>query len=365
MRIILLTLLPLLIMACGDLSDDHPAEAQNRIVVDTLIVSDSIGVLAGDSSYMFGYIACAEALPGGGAILLDQRTGLVSSFDSEARFISSLGGLGEAPGRFNRPSLMTVLGDGRIAVIDWMDREVVFFSPEGEYLGSRTTPHRDTPLDIRAAGDSGYVIYSTPIRQVEGTFRMGFEVNIWQGMDQEPAATVFSHLFDFGQENYDFRPGYLAVAADEDGRVYLHRMNSDEYLIEVFGPYGNSIDSIASEPVILTWEQAERYCYVPQVMFGVQDEGETHQVRGEMTEYLPQVERMGIDSIGNLWAQRGTSVEIMWDVFDPQGEQTQQVYLTSFPDTVFMRIQVNEHGIVGWNLAPEDYPKLYFLEYKE
>ena len=356
----------IMVLACGGEEPAVPQEDITETVIDTLIVTDSIGVLMGDSCYMIGSIITAEVLPGGGVILFDRSTGLISTYDKNGEFVSSFGGLGEAPGKFNLPGQMTVLGDGRIAAMDWMDREVCFFSPEGEYLGSRSNLGFEMPMTMTAAGDSCFIIYSCPSRQIEETYKMGYELNIWEGMSEEPRSTPFFHLFEFGMEEYDFKPGYLAVAAGSDGHVYLHRMNSEEYLIEVLNLDGQPVDTIRSESILLHGDDIERYLNIPIATFMVQDEnGEGQRLSGDIPEYIPQVEYLGVDSTGNLWAQRGTSEELMWDVFSPEGEKIREVYLTAFPDSMYIHVEINEHGIVAWDLAPEDYPRLYRLELKQ
>jgi hypothetical protein len=353
----------LLLIACG--GEQSPViEEPTGPEIDTLIVTDSIGVLMGDSCYMFGSIIKAEALPGGNVILFDRSTGFISTYDRNGDFVSSFGGIGEAPGEFTLPGTMTVLGDGRIAVFDWMGMEVCFFSAEGEYLGSRPNLVFEMPLNMAAAGDSCFVIYSCPTRQVEGTYRMGYELNIWEGISEEPRATPFTHLFDFSEEGYDFRPGYIAFAAANNGNVYIHRMNSTNYLIEVYDLDGQPIDTISSEPVLVPLGDIARYTNIPQASFRVTIDDNTQQINGELPEYAPQIEKLGIDSLGNLWAQQGTSKGLIWDVFSPEGEKIREVYLTAFPDSMYIRVEINEHGIVAWDLSPEDYPRLYRLGFK-
>jgi sugar lactone lactonase YvrE len=109
----------------------------------------------------------------------------------------------------------------------------------------------------------------------------------------------------------------------------------------------------------------ERFQSLPAITFAVQLDDQREQVSGELTEFPPQIENLGVDSAGNIWAQRGTSSGFFWDVYSPQGELVRQVTLTSLPDTAMVRIHVNRHGIVAWDLAPEDYPKVYLLSFKE
>ena len=356
----------LLVIACGGEETPVGIEEPAGPEIDTLIVTDSIGVLMGDSCYMFGSIAKAEALSDGRTVLLDGIRGTISIFDSNGDFILSFGGLGEAPGKFNMPNQMTVLGDGRIVVSDDRDREVCFFSSEGEYLGSRPNPGSGGgSLTMTAAGDSCFMVYRSIYKFLEGTFGMGFEMNIWEGMREEPTATLLSHLFTYPDDDYDFKLGYITVTAGENDLVYLSRMCNEDYEIEVYDLEGKPVDSIQSEPVRVSLEEMVRTPQIPIVSFMVGDgEGNNQVIYGDVPEYLPQVERMGVDSRGNLWAQRGTTPNLMWDVFTPSGEKTSEVYCNAFPDSVLVYVEINRHGIVAWEPWSEDYPRLYRLGFK-
>ncbi|MEN8208437.1 MAG: 6-bladed beta-propeller [Candidatus Fermentibacteria bacterium] len=356
-----------LMSACGGEQAHVIPEEPAGFETDTLVITDSIGVLMGDSCYMIGTIAKAEALPDGKVILLDGTRGTVSLFDSNGDFVFSFGGRGEAPGEFNMPNQMTVLGDGRIIVLDAMDRELCFFSSEGEYLGSRPNSGAGgRALAMTAAGDSCFVIYSSIYKFLGDTFGMGFEVDIREGMCEEPAANLLSHLFSFPDESYDFKPGYVTIAGGENNRVYLSRMCNNDYEIEIYDIEGQPVDTIRSEPVRVNLEEMVRSPQIPIVSFMVGDgEGNNQAIYGDVPEFLPQVERMGVDSGGNLWAQRGTAVQhVIWDIFSPAGEKIREVHCSAFPDSVLLYIEVNSHGIVAWEPWPEDYPRLYRLAFK-
>ena len=358
----------LVLADCGNGSSEDgaiPDSTASVIAVDTLVAFDSIGVLMGDSCYMFGSITSAEALPGGGTILLDRNTGLISEYDSNGEFVRSFGGLGEAPGQFNLPGLMTVLGDGRVAASDWRDREVLFYSAEREYLGSRPAPGGEMPMSVSAVGDSCFVTYSCPSRQMGNSFRMGYELTVWEGMSEEPVSIPFSHLFDFGEENFDFLPGYLTVTGSPDGRIYLHRMASPDYVIEVLDLQGQPVDSITGKTVSVPYEEIDRYTNLPLAHFMVSIDGETQQISGEIPEYAPQVEKLGVDSLGNIWARMGTTREFMWDIYTPEGELARQAVLVGLPDTSNIRVNINEYGITAWDRAPEDYPRIYMIGFEE
>ncbi|MBD3369245.1 hypothetical protein GF402_02655 [Candidatus Fermentibacteria bacterium] len=357
-----LAVVPFLLLSCG-----RPSEEEETVVppitIDTLVVRDSIGVLVGDSCYMLGRITKACPLPGGGVAVLDGSTGKVSVFDSDCEFVRSFGGLGEAPGTFQMPYEMTVLGDGRYAVFDWMGTNVSFFDQRGEYLGSRRNPGLEMPMGMTSISDSCFVLYSCPTYQTEDGYKMGYEVNVYRGMDEESYSTPFRHSFTFGQEDYDFKPGYLAVASGPSGNLYISRMCSPDYRIEVYNLEGEPVDTIESERVHLPWEDLKRPLYIPIARFMVTDgDGNSEQKMGDTPEMCPQVERLGVDSLGNVWAQMGPSESYRWDLFSPDGERIGEAYTEAFPDTVYTRIYVTEHGVVAWEPNPDDYARVYLLK---
>jgi hypothetical protein len=350
-----------LVVACGE-PPGQQEPAGNGVSIDTLVVRDSIGVLMGDSCYMFGRIAKACALPGGGVAVLDGSTGKISVFDGDCSFVRSFGGLGEAPGTFQMPHEMTVLGDGRFAVFDWTGIKISFFDQRGEYLGSRRNPGFEMPMDMTSISDSCFVLYSCPTYQTEGGYKMGYEVNVYRGMDEESYSTPFQHTFDFGQEDFDFKPGYLAVASDLDGKLYISRMCNSDYEIEIYDIDGHPVDTIVSEPLHVPYEDLERPLFVPVARFMVMDEeGNSEQKMGEAPDMCPQIERLGVDSLGNIWAQRGPSESYRWDIFSPDGRKIGEAYTEALSDTVYTRIQVTEHGVVAWIPNPADYARVYLL----
>ncbi len=39
--------------------------------------------------------------------------------------------------------------------------------------------------------------------------------------------------------------------------------------------------------------------------------------------------------------------------------------MTAFPDSMYIHVEINEHGIVTWEPWPKDYPRLYRLKLKQ
>lgn len=99
-----------------------------------LIKVDSIGIDIGDSNYMFGMIVDVTYLTDGRIALLDilQKQVLVYSGDGE--FLGKAGCGGSGPGEFVSPYSLTFLSDAGLAVSDIQQAKVVFFGSDLNYL---------------------------------------------------------------------------------------------------------------------------------------------------------------------------------------------------------------------------------------
>lgn len=115
-------------------TDIGPAEDTGCHIEYDLIKIDSIGIDIGDSNYVLGMIVDATYLIDGRIALLDilQRQVLVYSCDGE--FLGRAGCDGSGPGEFVSPYSLTFLSDGGLAVSDIQQGKVVFFGSDLGYL---------------------------------------------------------------------------------------------------------------------------------------------------------------------------------------------------------------------------------------
>jgi hypothetical protein len=211
-RLCLIALLP----ACGsDVGEagGSPLEVVRDTVGDTLVVrtvsgsawgSDaqlvpemSFGEMDGDLEYLLGDIVSLGVASDGTIYLVDGQVPELRSYDSNGRYVATLGGPGEGPGELNSPSGgLAVLSDDRVVIRDpgnsrlqvfdatgpteawpvvrggfqslsplWWDREdnvylFVFLSMEGDFDDWRRGLARirsdGTAADTIAAPESGY-----------------------------------------------------------------------------------------------------------------------------------------------------------------------------------------------------------------
>jgi hypothetical protein len=100
-----------------------------------------IGTASGPPATQFGRIA-ALAMDDQGAIYVGDRHSYdVRKFSREGEFLLRFGRRGSGPGEFAAINGLAILGDGRLAVVDRMQRRVSLFDREtGRYIGEWKSP---------------------------------------------------------------------------------------------------------------------------------------------------------------------------------------------------------------------------------
>jgi len=335
-------------------------ETELQIQVDTLIPMDSIGVLMGDSRYMLGSIADFTTFPGGKPVILDQLKGTVSVFDSTGVFLNSFGGLGEGPGEFQSPMSLVRLSSGIILVMD-RQAKVISFNSQGEYLnGWNVEGLGGFAIESMPFDDSTFVSYSFSMRRNDSGFGINFSMNRYDAITGE----VLTEYFDWSGEpnpSTDFTPGYLVAASDGRGRVYLSRIQSESWMVEVFGADATPLDTIS------LFQERERIAVPDSAMIPgtvyigyAFSDGETQETTFvNMPEAHPFISALGVDADGNLWCRRGGLPGDMWDVVSPEGEHLREVFVTLSDSAYFIDMDVNPNGILAFDMMTEDFHKLY------
>lgn len=358
-------LMTLMICGCGPSEDDDGDSAEARSVeADTILAVDSIGVLMGDSNYVLGAIADFTTLPGGRPVILDRIKGTVSVFDGTGEFLYSFGGFGEGPGEFQYPMCMTSLSSGMFVVAEIMG-DVTVFSENGEYLASwKIDGMGGLPLDLAPFDDSTLVSYYFAMRMEETGFSVNYSLKRYDALTGE----VLTEYLDWlGEPNpsTDFTPAYLVSACDGNGRLFVSRVNSSEWMVEVYGEDPEPVDSIMGFP------QRERLVaadssMVPGVLavrYAFSDgESETQMEVVNMPGMHPFISKLGVDGDGNIWCRRGGMPGDEWDVVSTDGVFLREVKV-ALPDSAdFIDMDVNPHGILAFDMFTEDYHKLYIME---
>ncbi len=135
-------------MGCGGSERTGSANVNSQAQYD-LVKVDSIGIELGDSNYVFGAIIDATYLVDGRIALLDILQRKILVFSGSGEFLGSAGREGMGPGEFVSPYSLTALSDGGFAVSDIQQGKVVTFDSSLEYARELTGFQTMAPDRIR------------------------------------------------------------------------------------------------------------------------------------------------------------------------------------------------------------------------
>lgn len=82
----------------------------------------------------FGQVAGLGFDEEGNLFILDGQTSTITHISPTGEFVKTIGGAGEGPGELNQPLAMSVLPDGRLAIVDIGHRGFVMFDRDGTWL---------------------------------------------------------------------------------------------------------------------------------------------------------------------------------------------------------------------------------------
>ncbi len=361
-RYLIFLMVGILSLACEKATTINEPTTEESIPIDTLTAVDSIGILMGDSCYTLGAIADYTMFPGSNPVILDRIKGTVSLYDSSGVFLSNFGGIGEGPGEFQGPMSLVRLSSGIILVMDRFAK-VVSFDSEGQYLNSWTMEGLGGfSIESMPFDDSTFVSYSFSMRQNDNGYGINFIMNRYHVITGE----ILTEYFNWSGEprpSTDFTPGYIVAASDGMGRVYLSRIQSENWMIEVYGADAEPLDTIYLFPERerLTAPDSVMIPGIVYITYAFSD-GETHQRESvNMPEAHPFISALGVDDSGNIWCRRGGLPGNMWDVVSPEGEQLREVFVTLPDSAYYIDMDVNPYGILAFDLMTEDYHKLYVM----
>lgn len=123
-----------------------------------------IGVVDGDSAYLFSQITGLERLRDGRILVVDQVSRELRFFDEGGRHLRSVGGSGEGPGEYLRPRLLRQLPDDTLLVWDDDLRRLSLLDVDGGWIEILDTRVQNAPVEPRpwAAFDDGTLLTSFP-----------------------------------------------------------------------------------------------------------------------------------------------------------------------------------------------------------
>ncbi|MCJ7583130.1 MAG: 6-bladed beta-propeller, partial [Candidatus Aminicenantes bacterium] len=113
----------------------NPNYPRDGIIRDILEEELSIGLIEGPDEYMLNRPFDVRAADDGTIFVLDWGDVNINAYDKEGTYLRTIGQKGQGPGDFGFLLYMALSSDGRIYIMNPVNRQVAIFSMSGEYLG--------------------------------------------------------------------------------------------------------------------------------------------------------------------------------------------------------------------------------------
>jgi hypothetical protein len=350
-------------LSCGKEYDDQNS---TYVPIDTLYFADSIGIEMGDSNYVFGSISDFDYAPNGRILILDGIQCCIFVYSRSGEFIKRIGRPGSGPGEMQIPSLLEVLGNGTICVKDqpfWY-----IYDSEGGFISSIHLG-RSVPTSMVSVGTENIIGIRNRMDFLEtGQLQVIKSVALWNGTTPDSLETVYfeqEFLLDIEDtpNNVLKMDLFSATAAAGDDRVYVAPSPTDSPVIYCYRFDGSIADTLylpyAEVPKSLSEIEEEKMLIELRVYQGTQ-----RTMVWEPLPNRPMIRCMGVDSLDNLWVQRGTELSPTFDIFDNRGFFLYTAGLPDREDAYNWRFDISSGGIMAVPEDPEFYPLLYIIEHR-
>lgn len=334
----------------------------------TISVADSIGIEMGDSCYVLGVIAGAEVSPSGNILILDQCTRSIRQYSSDGVHLSNISRHGNGPDELLYPFSMTVTPDGSIMVGDMLKQSVVVLSESGESLEELSDWSLFQPTSITAISETLFAGCEMNIDMTDSHMLLIIKPSLYSFSNSSPEYSYFSDTLMFNLDGSDMplsaggMTDVTHMSSNQDGRVFYSRKSSSEGVVHCWDIEGSHLFSVSSgiSPVQKTEQEILDETEYTGMQFAAM--GLNALPDGfEPAPYHILVENIGIDSSGNLWVQRGTEANPVFDVFDSAGIH---VATAEFPRVGrFWQFSITPYGSLAWNNDPlSGIQKLYIID---
>ena len=377
MRIfICVCILPLMVLTgCGGESPSE--EVTLGTSIDTVFVtpSDTIGILMGDSNYVFGTIGDALYTDEGNIAVLDEAGCCIKVFDPSGEFLMQIGREGSGPGEMLYPGGMVLLSDGSFGVLDQASGGFSRFNADGSFDSLYIDfQGQGVPQWAWGVDDYAFVGASNVTSMQEDEILVSFKVGRWEN-SIDPTVVYFENIFPFNPadmasflENAIFS---VAFAADRDGVVYIAPVSSSEYRIDIYSQDGSLMSTIERDLPRVEKSPEEIEEETAMISAILRERG----VPEYMIDYTPDSfhwmippQSIGADGMGRIWVQNGTAMDPIMDVYSRDGEHLAVVRIGGVmkPDILdFVNFKVQPQGILAYSLQDPDFPRLYVIPMPE
>ena len=362
-----------LLAACGDGGGPRQqAEATPDPGPDTVRIEvvDTLGVMMGDSAYVFGNITDATMTADGRLLVLDGLKSRIGIFDESLEPLGFVGRSGSGPGEYQYPRSFALLDDGGLVVCDWAGRSITYLDGEMEVDTIISDFVRIAPDRIVPCPGGNYVGMSLE-HGVEDGQPVGENFIARFGRSTEPEVVYCAYPMRFSaDEDGDLNVHTTGLAWDTgpDGSVWVAVVSDSTWEFTGCTLEGDTIRTISREwdRVEKTQEELEEGLLHETLSTGSESGSSVNRERRYdiVGRYHEAITSLDVDGQGRIWIGQGWTDIPVFDVYSPGGEL---LFVATIPG---MENQDGlsfcfDHGMIGFDTQPDDYPKVYLLRLEE
>ena len=357
----------LALLACNDESTPQMTEGGETLDTLVLCVHDTIGVLVGDTLMEFGNITDVHFSGEGNIMLLDAMKSRISTFSAQGDCIETIGRNGSGPGEFQYPTSFTELSDGRLLVSDYSGGTVSFFDRNHEFCSIVNGFFPLPPLHPTPGIDGTYYARCLDYRQGEiGELPCGECFLGCFSDSSEPDFILVSHpLIISITEEGNARAQFPEMFWDSDnsGNIFCAACNDSTYAVIGMNSSGEEILHIEKnwERVEKTPEELEQSIYSEVLAKGYDGDATVH--RNDSVDphpYHNAINGLYVDEQNRIWVEQGYTAIPTFEVYSPEGGLEYFVTIPALEGVGQLRYCF-KNGFLAYDVAPEDYPKVYLL----
>jgi hypothetical protein len=307
--------------------------------------------------------------------VLDSDANNIKKFDSNGRFIKTIGREGQGPGEFSSPYYLTYTKD-RLVVWDLMNRRLCAFTSEGKFIKSSNIPYDEGSVrKLRSLPTGEIAVEKEKSYRREPDKPQICTIDLYS-MDLEYLRTIYERSLwrkkyvrtkEFGISTLYF-PYSPIVHWDvsPEGNIFIGF--SDKYELEIYDRDGKKLVTFshAYEPVKVTEKDKKKY-------FDSLEFSRAGAKLNEIPEYItketqfpknkPAFDNILIDSEGNVLVVLNSENEEMFDVFDRNGKFISSVQIAGDTPFRFSR-QTNIHESSFWLVKTGDDELYRVIKYR-
>jgi hypothetical protein len=354
----------LFLTLCISCSGDQRSEVVSSVPYDTLQIVDSIGVLYGDSNYVFGSITDVDRGLQGEIYVLDSKRNCILVFSQDGDFIYQIGRYGEGPGEFNAPSSLEITGDGSICVVN--ANQWSRFNSEREYVDAELLDNSSI-MQMESYGSDEIVGIVNELALINAGMSVGRRIAMWNEFDPNQYLNVYyqaDYIANVPDDIFEIDLYHYVKLIIIEDIIYVAPEPLIEPLIICYNGDGTPRDTLLLpySAVEKTAEDiAEEKSFIEGTLYSATS-GE-RSIEWEPYPYRAMIGELGTDSLGRLWVQRAFDDVAAFDIIDPDSlEIVGTVVIPEIDDVMNWEFYISEDGFLGVQKYEYEYPIVYIIQ---